>query len=253
MSKELMNLRYQLLSEASTQEITQQQIPVWYLQYPTVLDSLFEVAYFIGSAKDATSPEGHFYTLGYQTLIQFPYSSRATCILVEKGFYFEAVSLVRNLYESFFQLRYFHKYQNSIMAHWTKKHRVRIKTMFEEIAPIFYDRIYGKEFSEFTHSGLASSIFRTRYAAPEIGETTMGSKYDEAGCTYSIHKIIVILYGVLNYIPILFPQYPGLVTETTEAKRKESLAWLESFMKEHLVEKPEAKEFYDLVNPLIYT
>ncbi len=109
------------------------------------------------------------------------------------------------------------------MAHWTKKHRVRIKTMFEEIAPGFYDKIYGKELSEFAHSGIASSMFRTKYISPEVGETTMGSKYDESGCTYSINKIIVIAFGVLNYVPILFPQYSDLVEETMEIKRRQVL------------------------------
>ena len=91
MPKKLMDFKIPVDSEESTQETTIYKIPVWFSYYPTLLDTLFEVAYFIGATEDATSPEGHFYTLGYQTLVQFPYSVRATCILVEKGFYFEAV------------------------------------------------------------------------------------------------------------------------------------------------------------------
>ena len=251
MPKKLMNFRIQVNSEESTQETTIYKIPVWFSYYPTLLDTLFEVAYFIGTAKDATSPEGHFYSLGYNTLVQLPYTVRATCILVEKGFYFEAVLLVRNLYESFFQLRYFHKHQDSILTHWTRR-RVRIKTMFEEITPGFYDEIYGKELSEFAHSGIASSMFRTKYISPEVGKTTMGSKYDEFGCSYSINKIVAIVFGVLNCVPTLFPQYSSLVIESTETKRKEALNWLDDVMKAHIASKPEAKEFYDLINPLLY-
>lgn len=253
MPKKLMNFKIQVDSEESTQVKTLYEIPVWYLHYPTLLDTLFEVAYFVGSAEDATSPEGHFYTLGYTALVQFPYTIRATCTLIERGFYSEAIILVRNLYESFFQLRYFRRHQDAIMPHWQKKRRVRLKVMFEEIAPNFYEQIYGNQFSEFAHSGISSSMFRTKYKSPEVGETTMGSKYDEAGCTYSINKIIVISFGLLNHIPTLFPKYSSLVEEITEAKRKKSLAWLESIMEGHIAEKPEAKEFYDLVNPLIYT
>lgn len=253
MPKKLMNFSFQVDSEESTQETTINNIPGWFSYYPTLLDSLFEVAYFIGITEDATSPEGHFYTLGYNTLVQFPYTVRATCILVEKGFYSEAIILIRNLYETFFQLRYFHKHQNKLITHWKKeKPKIPIKTMFEEIAPNFYDKVYGNEFSEFAHSGLSSSMFRTKYQSPEIGETTMGSKYNEDGCTYSLNKIVVVLFGLLNYVPILFPQYPSLVSNTTETKRKESLAGLESIMKAHLASKPEAQEFYDLVYSLIY-
>jgi len=253
MPNNLMNFNHQVNSEEITQEVTKLRIPAWFLRYPDLLNALFEVTYFIGKTDDATSPEGHFYTLGYNTLIQFPYTIRASSILLEKGFYFEAIILVRNLYESFFQLRYFHKHKDAIFGHWTiKKNKVLFKQMFDEIAPGFYQKIYGEQFSQFAHSGVSSSMFRTTYSSPEVGETTMGSNYHELGCMYTINKIIVILYGALNYVPILFPLYSSLVTDETEHKRKEALIWLESVMKADIEEKPEIQEFYDLVHPLIY-
>jgi hypothetical protein len=252
MSRKLMNFKFQVSSENTTQQITLSKLPTWFLKFPSLLNSLFEVGYFIGTSKDATSPEGHFYTLGYNNLIQFPYTIRATSILVETGFYSESIVLIRNLYESFFQLRYFYNHQDKLMAHWKNKSRVRLKTMFEEIAPNFYEQIYGKQFSEFAHSGIASSIFRTKYDSSEEGKTRMGCEYDEAGCGYVINKIIVVLFGILNYVPILFPQYPNLVTEEIEAKRKDSLEWLNFVMKSHATEKPDSKIFYDLVSPLIH-
>lgn len=247
-----MNFKTLVRSENITQQTSFSKLPIWFAYYPTILDSLFEIAYYMGTSQDVTSPKGHFYTLGYNTIIQFPYTIRATIILIEKGFYSESIILIRNLYESFFQLRYFYNHQDKIMPHWKKQSRVRIKTMFEEIAPGFYDQIYGQEFSEFAHSGIASSIFRTKYSSPQEGKTLMGSEYDKVGCEYAINKIIVILFGILNYVPILFSQYSNLVTEQTEAKRKDATEWLDFIMKSHVSEKPESKVFYELASPLIY-
>lgn len=249
MRNNLFNLNHQIRSELSTQLTTEQKIPVWYANYPKVIDSLFEVAYFIGGTKDATSPEGHFYSLGHQILVQFPYTIRATCILIERGFYFEAISLIRNLFESFIQLRYFHNHKEIIMPHVFGK-RITFKVMFEEIVPGFYDDIYN-QFSIYAHSGMSSSIFRIKYSTSGHGETTLGSEFNELGCSYAINKIVVILFGILNFVPILFPQYHSLVTNSTEIKRKESLAWLDSIVKADIEQKSEIKEFYDLVNPLI--
>jgi hypothetical protein len=80
----------------------------------------------------------------------------------------------------------------------------------------------------------------------------MGSGYDDVGSGYSINKIWIILFGILNCIPELFSQYPNLVTVATETKRKESLAWLESVIRENLANTPEEKEFYNLVKPIMY-
>lgn len=250
MSKSLMNFSYQLQSESTTQKTTQGKINGWLSNYPKLLDALFEIAYFTGKANELESPEGDFYAFGHHILLRFPYTIRATCVLIEKGFYFEAVSLVRNLYESFFQLRYFHKHQDKIMAHVTK-YRVKFKPMFEEIAPGYYDEIYGKQLSEFARGGFASLLFRVKYISADAGETIMGNKYDEIECTYLLNQIVPILYGILNYVPVLFPQYLPLVPKSTESKRKESIAWLEKAMSDHIADRPESKKLYDLVGPLI--
>jgi len=250
MYNELMNFDFQVASEDKTQETTRGKIKNWIFNYPKLLDALFEVAYFTGMAKKIESPEGDFYAFGHHILLRFPYTIRATCVLIEKGFYFESLSLVRNLYESFFQLRYFHKHQDKITNHVTNR-RIKFKTMFEEIAPGYYDEIYGKQLSEFAHGGFSSLLFRSHYDSPDSGKILMGNQYEERGCTYSLNQVVPILYGILNYIPILFPQYPKLVQESTEKKRKESIDWLERSMNIHMDSKPSSKKFYDLVSPLI--
>lgn len=251
MCNELMNFKYQVESEAATWETSKEKISIWLSNYPRLLDALFELTYFTGKAKEIDSPEGYFYTFGHNILLRFPYSIRATSILIENGFYFEAISLIRNLYESFFQLRYFHQHQDKINMHVVER-RVKIKTMFENIAPGFYTEIYGKQLSEFAHGGFASAIFRMHNVTTEGGEIIMGNMYDELRCTYLLTLVVPVVYGILNYTPILFPQYLTLAPVNTEIKRREAVAWLEKVMRDHIAEKPTSKKFYDLVHPLIH-
>jgi hypothetical protein len=245
-----MSFEYQVHSEEVTQKETIDRLYGWLSHYPDILDVLFESAYFTGTPQDVESPEGYYHALSHNMLLRFPYTVRAICLILEKGFYYEAISLVRNLFESFIQLRYFHRHPDQVKDHVLTR-RIKFKVMFEEIAPGFYADMYGRLLSEFAHSGLGSSLFRVRYSSPTVGVTTMGSQYNESHFSYSSNQLVVLLYGVLNYLPEFFPQYRTLVLESTETKRKQSLSWLESMMNEHIANKPGTKIFYDLVNPMI--
>jgi hypothetical protein len=250
MTVKLMDYTYLRETEEKTAVDTHSHVNGWFTNYSMFLDSLFESVYFIGTAKETESDEGLYYAFAQHILIRFPYTVRATCLLIEKGFYFEATSLVRNLYESLFQIRFFHQHQDLINAHVLGK-RIRFKTMFEEISPGFYDVFYGKQLSEFAHSGFASLMFRTKYDSATSGNTLMGNAYDEFGASFSLNHLVVLVYGFLNYIPLLFPQYKTLVPEPTEKKRIASLAWLKKAMEDHLGHKPSTQPFYDAVNQLI--
>jgi len=39
----------------------------------------------------------------------------------------------------------------------------------------------------------------------------MGNAYSEFGASFSLNHLVVLVYGFLNWIPLLFPQYPTLV------------------------------------------
>lgn len=250
MSTDLMSFAYQIASERTTQELTLEKTNIWFTNYPKFIDALFEVSYFTGTAKETESLEGYFYAFGHNILLRLPYTIRATCILIEKGFYYEALSLVRNLFESFIQLRYFHKYNDKINSHLLKQ-RIKIKTMFEEIVPGFYNKIYGTILSEFAHSGFSSSIFRVQYESSGVGQATMGSQYNEMGCSFILNQVALIIFGILNYIPLMFPQYSSLVPNETETKRIESIAWLDEQMSKQKSAKPGTKEYFELVDPLV--
>ena len=141
MPSNLMDFEYQIQSEGITERITDQRLHGWLTKYPDFLDALFECAYYTGNPDVIESPEGFFHSFAHNILLRFPYTVRATCLLIEKGFYFESVSLVRNLYEALFQLRYFNNHKDLLKSHVVER-RVKFKVMFETVAPGFYKTHY---------------------------------------------------------------------------------------------------------------
>lgn len=123
--------------------------------------------------------------------------------------------------------------------------------MFEEIAPGFYDNVYGKQLSEFAHGGFGSLIFRTNYTSPQEGTTTMGSLYDAELCSYSINQIFVVVCGMVNFLPEFFPQFSELAPSGVQKNRAEILEWLRNARVQHIKVNPKAQTFYSWVLPMI--
>lgn len=250
MNQNLMDFKYLLHTEEQTRNQTNQQLRGWILKYPEFIDLLFQSAYFTGKTDSSESPEGAFHAFADHQLLRYPYTLRATALLLESGYYFEAVSLVRNMYEVLIQLRYFSKHKELLMDHVLKK-KVRFRTMFEEIAPGFYYNVYGRQFSEFAHGGFKSSIFRTSYTSPQEGTTTMGSVYDAELCSYSLNQIPVVVYGMVNFLPEFFPQFSQIAPPEVLTKRTEVLDWLRNARDDHIKVNPKAQTFYSWILPMI--
>ena len=99
-------------------------------------------------------------------------------------------------------------------------------------------------------AALLHLIFRVKYESAAVGETTMEVNTMN-GCSFILNQVTLILFGILNYIPIMFPQYSSLVPTETETKRIESIAWLDEQMLKQRSVKQGTKEYYDLVDPLV--
>ncbi len=141
-------------------------------------------------------------------------------------------------------------HKNLLKSHVLER-RVKFKVMFDEVAPGFYESLYKRDLSEFAHNGFASVMFRVNYISSESGRTTMGSEFSEDFCSYATNQLVVIIYGILNWIPNYFPKYTELVHKDTESKCKEALTWLKESMDQHITMKPVSKSYYEIVNPLI--
>ncbi|MGA3243627.1 MAG: hypothetical protein ABSE41_03355 [Bacteroidota bacterium] len=246
-----MDFRYLFHTEIDTQKATERELHGWLTKYPEIINVLFHAAYFTGRVDDPQSADGTFQAFAHHHLLRFPYTVRAAAILLESGYYLETVSVLRNMYEVLVQMRYFHRHKDQVMAHALRQKRVRFRTMFDEIAPGFYDPMYARLLSEYAHGGLGSMIFRTSYSAADKGTTLMGCHFDADLCTFSLNQISVVLCGWLTYIPIFFPAFPTNAPRDLLGKRQSALDWLREGMDQHVKMKPITKEFYDLVEPII--
>ncbi|MBX2992838.1 MAG: hypothetical protein KF749_16930 [Bacteroidetes bacterium] len=250
MDQNLMSFKYLLHTEEQTRGQTEEHLRGWVQKYPEFVDLLFQSAYFTGKPESTESHEGAFHAFAHHQLLRYPYTLRAAALLLANGYYFEAVSLVRNMYEVLIQLRYFSKHKELLSDHVLKR-RVRFRTMFEEIAPGFYDNVYGKQLSEFAHGGFGSLIFRTSYSSPQEGTTTMGSVYNAELCSYSLNQIFVVVCGMVNFLPEFFPQFSELAPPEVSGKRTELLDWLRNARGQHIKVNSKAETFYGWVLPMI--
>ncbi len=250
MTQKFMDFQYLIHTESEIHQATDRELHGWLTKYPEIIDVLFHAAYFTGKVDDTQSADGTFHAFAHHHLLRFPYTVRAAAILLESGYYLETVSLLRNMYEVLVQMHYFHRHKDQVMAHALRQKRVRFRTMFDEIAPCFYDLMYGL-LSEYAHGGIGSMIFRTSYSAADKGTTIMGCQFDADLCTFSLNQIAVVLCGWLTHIPSFFPAFSMSAPKDLLDRRQSALDWLREGMGQHMKMKPVTKEFYALVEPII--
>jgi hypothetical protein len=247
---ELMNFNYLLETEEMTHTETIKKLQEWFLKYPEFINVLFEAAYFTGKVANPESAEGSFHAYAHHLILRYPYTMRGVIKLLESGYYYESTFLIRNMFEVLVQLRYFSKHHNKFNQHVLGK-RLRFRTMFDEIAPGFYETIYGIQLSEFAHGGFGSLIFRSNYSSPKDGTIFMGCKYDSNYCSYSFNLFFAAVSGILCFMPEFFPQYLSLAPKDVLNNRMIALKWLRIARRAHMKVNPKSEEYYKIIMPLI--
>ena len=185
-------------------------------------------------------------TFAHNQLLKLPYTIRAGSILIERGFYLESAVIVRNILEVFVQLRYFNKYRGKLNEYVLKKKKIPLKTMFDEFNTELYSKMYFL-LCEAAHGNFGSSIFRTNYKSANEGTTIMGSIYNEVFSNYILNQLIPLTYGILNFIPVFFKQYKGLVPSNIESNRELCTSKLKKLMNSD----PKSEKFLADIRPLI--
>ena len=247
---ELMNFKYLIQTEDLTRTETTSQLREWFLKYPEFIYVLFEATYFTGDVESPESLEGSFHGFAHHLLLRYPYTVRAAINLLESGYYYEAISLVRNMYEVLIQLRYFSNHKDKLNQHVLGR-RIKFRVMFDEIAPEFYEMIYGMQLSEFAHGGFSSLIFRANYSSPTKGIITMGCKYDATFFSYSFNQIFSAVSGIISFLPEFFPKFLSFAPSEVLHKRMQALKWLSAAREAHMKVNPKSKEYYKIILPLI--
>lgn len=255
----LLSLEDIIKGEVETYQITHSFLKGIHDNVPRAINVLLQLMYFTGPEKDINTLEGEFHSYVWHQYIQAPYSFRACYILYERGHYLNASILFRSLLESFIQCRYLFNHKDRVSAVWSgrkikvgnKEKYIRIKDMFEEICPGYFDKYYGKQLSGFAHGKIAANIFRVKRKSPMQGETIVIPKFDVDLATYVINNIVALLFGYLNFFPKFFPEGFASLNVNLLDEYNHSKEWLQKGMNSHKKEHPRSLAWYKHMDKII--
>ncbi len=175
------------------------------------VDLLVKQGEFIVENIDPISNDGNFQFLASLSFYRCPYTLKSVDYLWLRGYYTEAMVLVRHLYESYAAVRYFHEHRDRILTHLTatrSKDRVRFIDMFDHIAPGFYHRFYG-QMSSFAHGGPITAAMRTKHEASGVpGTVIVGLEFNvETASVVGEYYTLNIIYAFLQHANTFFPTH----------------------------------------------
>jgi len=133
----------------------------------------------------------------------------ASIHLAEVGFYVESYSLNRSLIETLVQVIYLAKHPEEIEKLPSivegKPRKLKFRTMFEEIAPGYYDTQYSLA-SEWAHPGWGSNAFKVTRDDAGDGTVDQGVVYKQDRFTHTFNELVMISLGFLRELTTLFPK-----------------------------------------------
>ena len=256
MNPPLMGTDHLLSSEVKTASATSDVYSGTMESLPGFLDPLFQMPYFVDH-PDPETLEGGFHSWCFGRYVQAPYTVRTIWILWERAHYAEAAVIVRHLLETFVQMRYFLDHKDELQPHLTatsQSKRVAFKVMFEELAPGYYVKYYGRLLSSIAHSGIAATIFDV-VSQEESGaaklEPRLGCEFSERSANYIINQTLVLILGYLTYFPKCFPSYENRADDGVEAVRRNAIAILDAWNQGHAAQYGNTKEWHSLTDRIV--
>ena len=194
-----MTYQYLLDTQAATAEQTSQRVRGVSLNMPSVLDALFQLSYMHRLKPDETG----FLSWAHHMLVGAPYTAADLYALWLRGSYLEAVILLRHLVEILVQLRFYRENRETFLSHirWDMQRRgvappptgphpqrPKLKTMFDKVAPGFYEPHYGQQLSSTAHAGMNATLYRSELTPdPEpVHQHIPGAHYQERNASYQL-------------------------------------------------------------------
>lgn len=246
-----MNLEYLIGTVNETEFLTNDYLRGIADNYPQIIDTLFKILYYCGELSSVDTDYGEFQSFCFDSYVQIPYTAWVIFELYNKGYYLEAVTLLRNMLEVFVQLKYFFKYPDKISQHLTVRY-ISFSTMFNEFTSKDFYRIhYGHLLSSFAHGKLAKNIFRYERPSSNDRNTIMGCKFNPDNATYVMNQTIPLLFGYLSHFPIFFPNNT-LGADKNISDYNNSVDWIRRFMADHKKTFPSSLSWYNDMDKLIY-
>ncbi len=213
--------------------------------YPKIIEVLLSIPQLLVRKDRDTELREHAYYFSTQYL-QTPFTVRCVYDCFEKGYFLEALILMRHLLEAFVQMRYFRRHLNQLDAHITSDKRISFKRMFDEFVPGFYSKYYGKQVSEAAHGIAFKFFFRLQGPlTPYGGAALLGNRFDVSFATYIINNLNAIVSGYFNKLDELLPW--NLVRDKPRNRNRfdKARAWLNSSLDKLEQTKTEPSEVFE--------
>ncbi len=245
----LISLNFLLHSEEQAAKDTLSFLKEDSTEFINLVNIFFRLSYHCKEDVTPDSDEHYFLTEANLKYLRLPYSLHAIYDLWLKGYYLEAVLIYRHILEGIVSLRYFYSHKDKLKAHLgiiTPRKRVRFHTMFEEIVPGFYERYYGRIFSDIAHGGPSTIAFRAKYSSPTNGDIIMGCEFNLNHSRFVSRSTMLVSYGYLNYISVFFPSIMSKINLVMSKRIQE----MSKHIEDKYLNQPK-DDFAKIISPLI--
>lgn len=254
MTESFMDLKYLLETEEEVKGITLTEWGVGYDSLTKLINLFFSLSHFLNEDYEIESNDNAFQIIAYSSYLRLPYTLKTIQNIWVSGYYLESFIIIRHIVEGFAKLRFFTDHRDQIISHFTAtshRDRVSFKTMYDTIAPGYYQLHYGKILSGYSHGDLSAYFTRTEYTSPTTGRVIAGCEFNDTYSGLVINLILTFCYGHLNYLESFFPsilsKLPPEISEHFHNTRDEMRIMMNSKRK-----KPEQQtEWENVIRPFV--
>ncbi|MCB2298886.1 hypothetical protein [Clostridium tagluense] len=218
----------------------------FYKYGPRFIDLGFCFQQHFGEIDEIITLTGELQSIAYIHFVQFPYTLKLIYEQIMTGYYLESQILIRHLFETLLQLKYFYKNPDKIKAHF--EHNINVKKMVDNITnkPL-YDCY--RQLCAYTHGFIMKDIHRTDR---KNNVTYVGNVYNEDNCSVPINYISEIMLGFINIYGAIFTK--NTLDESIVAKelREYSRDLCVILRDEHVRINKYSKEWHESMSDLIF-
>ncbi len=246
----MFNYEMQVQSEVKAEEEISIKLNGYYGIFPEIIDLSFALYEYKGEIENVDTVYGGFQSRATIDYSHMPYTLNSIFKLTNSGYYFEAQILVRQLFETLVQLRYFHENPEKFESHITDK-PISLKKMINSIDS-------GTLYENYRVQSMYAHGFATKYIQRHFKEEgkdpilAVGNFYHEDNCTIVLNHLFDILLGMLNLYDKLF--YNNIIegNKALADIRKKIINFCVEGRKSHVKKFPSSKRFHKDMGSLIF-
>lgn len=225
---------------------TSNRLKGFYRDGSKFINLIFYLQQSFGEMDTVTTPTGELQSIAYMHFVQLPYTFNLIYDQIMKGYYLESQILIRHLFETLLQLKYFYKYPKDIERHMKKNNT--IKYMIDKIAkkPLYE---YYRQLCTYAHGFIMKDIHRTDR---KLNRTYLGNIYNEDNCTVPVNYFSELMLGFINIYDVIYTK--NTIDENSEVKELKNylIGWCISARESHMKINENSKKWHEAMSDLIF-